>query len=122
MSDGTITKLSDVVRITCVVAHGKGEDVVLAARGAGAGGALIHSARGAGVQERLGLLGIAVDVDKDVVTLLVGSDQAETVANIIYSAADLGRPGGGFMYLTPLESVAMYVPRELRDRLVEQGS
>jgi nitrogen regulatory protein PII len=121
MSERNLALLTDVVLITCIVERGKGEDVVIAARGAGAGGALIHSTRGVGIRERLGLLGIAVDAEKDVVNMLVGSDQADMVANIIYSAADLGRPGGGFMYMTPLEAAATYLPRAIRDRLEDQA-
>ena len=122
MSEGNIALLTDVIQITCVVARDKGEEVVKAARGAGAGGALIHSVRGLGIRERLGLLGITVDAEKDVVSMLVGTDQAEMVANIIYGAAELGRPGGGFMYMTQLESAATYLPRAIRDRLEEQSS
>ena len=121
MSERNIALLTDVIQITCVVAHGKGEDVVKAARGAGAGGALIHSVRGVGARERLGLLSIAIDAEKDVVTMLVGTDQADMVATVIYEAAELGRPGGGFMYMTPLEAAATYLPRAIRDRLGEQA-
>ncbi len=117
MSERNITVLTDVVLVTCVVETGKGEDVVLAARDVGAAGALIHSQRGVGIRERVGLLGIAIDAEKDVVSMLVGSDQAELVASTIYAAADLGRPGGGFVYLTSLDSAATYVPAEIRDRL-----
>ena len=122
MTDSNIGLLTDVILITCIVDKGKGEDVVKAARGAGAGGALIHSARGVGIRERMGLLGIAVEAEKDVVDMLVGSDQAEMVAHSIYSAIDLGRPGGGFVYLTPLESAAIYLPQDIRDRLEEQST
>lgn len=122
MSESNIAILTDVVLITCVVVCGKGEDVVKAARGAGAGGALIHSARGVGIRERVGLLGIAIEAEKDVVELLVGSDQANMVAHTIYNVVELGRPGGGFMYLTPLESVATYLPKEIRNRLEEQNA
>jgi len=122
MNESNIALLTDVVLITCVVEHGKGEDVVKAARGAGAGGALIHSARGVGVRERMGLLGIAVEAEKDVVEMLVGNDQAEMVAHSIFNAIDLGRPGGGFIHLTPLESAATYLPKEIRSRLEEQGT
>ena len=120
MSESNIALLTDVVLITCIVNHGKGEDVVKAARGAGAGGALIHSARGVGLRERMGLLGVAIEAEKDVVELLVGSDQAEMVAHTIFSGVGLGRPGGGFIYLTPLDSAAAYVPQEIRARLKAQ--
>ena len=120
MNEQNITLLTDVVLLTCVVNNGRGEDVVKAARGVGAGGALIHSQRGVGIRERMGMLGIAIDTEKDVVSMLLGSDQAEMVANAIFSAVDLGRPGGGYLYLTPLESAAAYIPREIRDRLAEK--
>ena len=122
MSESNIALLTDVVLITCVVESGKGEDVVKAARGAGAGGAIIHSARGVGIRERVGLLGIAIDTEKDVVDLMVGSDQAEMVAHSIYTAVDLGRPGGGFVYLTKLEAAATYLPQEIRNRLKEKNA
>jgi nitrogen regulatory protein PII len=122
MNDRNITRLTDVVLLTCVVANGDGEEVVKASRGAGAGGALIHSQRGVGIRERVGVLGIAIDADKDVVSMLLGTDQAEMVASAIFSAVELGRPGGGFLYLTPLDSAATYVPRDLRERLTESNS
>lgn len=122
MSESNISILTDVVLITCVVVSGKGEDVVKAARGAGAGGALIHTARGVGIRERMGLLGIAIEAEKEVVELLVGSDQANMVALTIFNVVELGRPGGGFIHLTPLESVATYLPKEIRNRLEEQNA
>jgi len=121
MSESNIALLTDVILVTCVVDKGKGEDVVKAARGAGAAGALIHSARGVGIRERIGLLGVAIEAEKDVVEMLVGSDQAELVAHTIFGAVGLGRPGGGFIYLTRLEQAATYLPQEVRDRLKEQN-
>ena len=122
MSESNIALLTEVVLITCVIDHGKGEDVVKAARGAGAGGALIHPARGVGIRERMGLLGIAVEAEKDVVEMFVGSDQADMVSYTIYSDLGLGRPGGGFIYLTPLEAAAIYLPQNIRDRIKDQST
>jgi nitrogen regulatory protein PII len=121
MSESNITLLTDVVLVTCVVERGKGEDVVKAARDAGAGGALIHAARGVGIRERMGLLGIAVEAEKDIVKMLVGSDQAEWVAHVIFSAAELGRPGAGFLYLTSLEMAAAYLPADIRTRVKDRS-
>ncbi len=42
------------------------------------------------------------------------------VANLIYATAGLDRPGAGFIYLTPLEAVATYLPRDIRERLRER--
>ena len=120
MSEQNITVLSDVVLVTCVVESGKGEAVVKAARDVGASGALIHSQHGVGIRERIGLLGIAVDAEKDVVTMLVGSDQAELVARTIFSAVKLGRPGAGYLHLTPLDAAATYVSADMHARLKEK--
>ena len=46
---------------------------IQAAREAGAQGATVHFARGTGIRERLGLLGVAVEVEKEVISLLVSS-------------------------------------------------
>jgi nitrogen regulatory protein PII len=121
MSERNIAYLTDVYLLSCVVEKGKAEDVVKAARSAGAGGALIHSVHGVGVRERLGLLGIAIDAEKEVVQVMVGSEQAEMVANLIYGTAGIDRPGAGLIYLMPLEMVAVYLPRDLRERLKERS-
>ena len=118
MSERNITYLTDVYLITCVVDHGKGEDIVKAARGAGAGGALILTSAWGLLAPFL--LGIAIETEKDVVQMMVGSEQAEMVANLIYATAGLDRPGAGFIYLTPLEAVATYLPRDIRERLRER--
>ena len=92
----TITYLTDVALITCVVQSGDADDIVKAAKEAGATAALVYNGRGVGIRERLGLLGIAVDAEKDIVSILVSSDQREIVADRIYHAGHfdtvLGHP------------------------------
>lgn len=109
----TITLLTDVRLITCIVQRGLGDIIVNAAQEAGAQGATIFYAKGSGVRERLGILGVAVEVDKEVVNIVVSSEQLETVFNNIYLAGQLDTPGMGFMYVTPLEKAATYIPEEL---------
>ncbi len=57
-----ITFLTDVRLITCIVQRGLGDTIVHAARDAGAQGATVFFAKGSGVRERLGALGVAVEV------------------------------------------------------------
>lgn len=109
----TITLLTDVRLITCIVQRGLGDIIVNAAQEAGAQGATIFYAKGSGVRERLGILGVAVEVEKEVVNIVVSSEQLETVFNNIYLAGQLDTPGMGFMYVTPLEKAATYIPEEL---------
>lgn len=116
----SITFLTDVRLITCIVQRGQGDTIVNAAQEAGAQGATVFYAKGSGVRERLGLLGVAVEVDKEVVNVVVSSEQLDTVFNNIYLAGQLDTPGMGFMYVTPLEKAATYIPEELLGQLEKQ--
>ena len=116
MKSEQITYLTDVALITCVVTAGRADAVIRAAQEMGAGGAIVYHARGIGVRERLGLLGIAVEADKEVVSLLVPTDQQDIVFEAVYRAAELDVPGAGIVYLTPVEKMATYVPRAIRQR------
>ena len=113
----SITLLTDVRLITCIVQRGLGDTIVQAAQEAGAQGATIFYAKGSGVRERLGILGVAVEVEKEVVNIVVSSEQLETVFNNIYLAGQLDTPGMGFMYVTPLEKAATYIPEDLLEQL-----
>ncbi len=121
MKDNKITYLTDVALITCAVAAGRGDAVIEAARTMGAAGALIHHARGIGPRERLGLLGIAIEAEKDVVSILVATDYQDAVFEAVYRAAGLDVPGAGLPYVTPVERMATYVPREVLARVPSQG-
>jgi nitrogen regulatory protein PII len=117
MSDSSITYLTDVVLITCIVQQGHGDEAIKVAREAGVVGALVYHARGSGVRERLGLLGVAVEAEKDVVTMLAATDQRDLVMHNLYSQLGLDRPGAGVVYAVPLDKVATYIPMEMRQRL-----
>jgi nitrogen regulatory protein P-II 1 len=122
MKDDKITYLTDVALITCIVEAGRGDAVIQAAQAMGAAGALVYHARGIGPRERLGLLGIAIEAEKDVVSLLVASDYQEVVFEAVYRAADLDRPGAGLAYITPVERLATYIPREVLAQVSGQES
>ncbi len=121
MSTREFTVLTDVSMITCVVQRGKAEGVVLAAQDAGAQGATIHYGHGSGVRERLGLLGLAVDVEKEVITILCGDDQLDRIFEKMYFAAELDLPGGGIIYVTKVEKAATFVPKEIIERINARG-
>lgn len=122
MSKKSITYLTDVSLLTCVVQSGFGNVVLEAARDVGARtGALSHSARGSGVRERLGILGIAVEAEQEVVSVLVSSEQRDLVYDTIYRAVDLDVPGRGYIYMMPLEKVSTYIPQNLMERLEGGG-
>ncbi len=109
--------LTDVVLITAIVQRGAAEPVVQAARRAGAQGATIFYARGTGVrQKHLGVLGVTVSAEKEVIYIVVPSEQADRIFEKIYLAAHMDTPGMGMIYMTPLDKMATYVPPEVVER------
>lgn len=117
MSTREIVVLTDCALITATVQRGMADNIVKAAQEAGAQGASIHYARGRGVRERLGLLGLAVEAEKEVIHIVVSDDQVDRVFEKMYLAGQLDTPGMGFMWVTPLEKAATFVPPELVERL-----
>jgi nitrogen regulatory protein PII len=111
-----ITYLTDVALITCIVSAGRGDAVIRAAQSMGAPGAIVYHAYGLGPRERLGLLSIAIDAEKEVVSILVSADYQDAVLETIYRAAEMDVPGAGMIYATPVEKVATYIPREILEK------
>lgn len=118
-----ITYLTDSWLITCVVSSAtkQSEKMLLAARDAGAKGAVGHYAKGYGARERLGALGIAVETDKTVFGLLVSSEQRDIVVEAMFKAGELDRPGAGYIYVMPIERLATFIPESIMSRLREDN-
>jgi nitrogen regulatory protein P-II 1 len=121
MKTRKIVVLTDVVLITCVVQRGVADAIINAARAAGAQGATVGFAKGMGVRERLGLLGVAVNVEKEVINIVVSTEQVDRVFEKMYLAGNLDTPGMGIMFTTKLEKAATFVPQEVLKKLGEQG-
>lgn len=112
-----ITILTDIELITCIVQKGRADDVVKAAYEAGAQGATIYYAQGSGVREKLGVFGVAIEAEKEVVNIIVSEEQSNRVFEKIYLAAKLDTPGMGFIYTTKLEKGATYIPKDILEKL-----
>lgn len=108
--------LTDVSLITAIVQRGKADDLVKAAQEVGAQGASIHYSHGRGVRERLGVLGLAIEAEKEVINIIVSSDQANRVFERIYTEGDFNTPGMGFMWVTPVEKAATFIPQEIVEK------
>ncbi len=118
MKQRGITVLTDASLITCIVQRGTADNVVKAAQDAGAQGATVNYAQGVGVRERLGVMGLAIEVDKEVISIIVANDQADRVFEAMYLAGKLDTPGMGIMTLAALDKIATFIPLELVERLV----
>lgn len=117
MSTNEIVTLTDASLICCIVQRGRADEVVKAAQEAGAGGATIHFGYGTGIRERLGLLGLAVEAEKEFINIVVADDEVNQVFDKMYLAAKLDTPGMGFIYVMKLDKAATYVPEELLEKL-----
>ena len=115
MRDRNIIYLTDVKLVTCVLQNGLAEEVLEAAKNAGAQGATVSYGRGTGIRDRMGILGVTIDEQKEILRIIVSEDQAERVFEAIYLAGELDTPGKGIMYISPLEHVATYIPEHIVD-------
>src|SRR3954452_22786897 len=108
MSD-TMTYLTDATMITAVVPAGRADDMLKAARDVGASGGIVHQAHGTGARELIGLLGIAVDAEREGGSIVVAGEYRELVSSTMFHAGGLDKPGGGYLYVASLEKVATYI-------------
>jgi nitrogen regulatory protein PII len=122
MSERNITYLTDACLITCVLQTDLAEAVLEAAKNSGANGATISYARGTGIRERMGLLGVTIDEQKEVIRIIVSEDQANLVFEAMYLTGNLDTPGKGIMYMTKLDRVATYIPEDILVALPEDNS
>ena len=104
------------VRDLLAMDAGRADVVIRAAQGMGAPGAIVYHAQGLGPRERLGLLSIAIEAEKEVVSILVAADYQDAVLETIYRAAELDVPGAGMIYAIPVEKVATYIPRDIMEK------
>ena len=117
MSQNEMIILTDAVLITAIVQRGLADMVVQVAQDAGAQGATIFHAHGTGVrQKRLGLLGLTINAEKEVIYVVVPSDLADSIFERIFVTAKIDTPGMGILWMTPLEKMATYVPHEVAAR------
>ena len=121
MAKRDFTVLTEAALITCIVEKGQADNIVKAARSAGAQGATVYYARGSGVRERLGLLGVAVEVEKEIINIVVASEQADFIFEKMYMAGQLDTPGKGFIYITPIEKAATFIPESTIQHLQKEG-
>ena len=117
MEKRTITYLTDANLITCVIQKDLAGPVLEAAKNAGAQGATISYAQGIGVRERMGLLGVTIDEQKEVIRIIVSQEQSDIVFETMYLAGKLDKPGKGIMFMSALERVATYIPDDVFEKL-----
>ena len=84
--------------ILCVVNAGFSDDVMDAAREAGARGGTVIHARGTANKEAESFFHITIQPDKDVVMMIVPADIKDKVLHAIYQSAGLKTEGQGIAF------------------------
>ncbi len=113
MAKRKVTNLTEVSLITCVVQKGLADTINSSLLEVGVQGSTVHMGVGTGVRERLGILGVAVDVEREVVSVMVPHDQTDRIFERMFLAGRLDTPGMGYIYVTQLMQAATYIPPSL---------
>ena len=108
MNEESFRKEQDL--ITCVVQRGKADKVAKAALDAGAGGATVFFGRGMGLRERLGLLGLAIVPEKEIILIVSEKTDTLRIFNAVIEAGKLDVPGMGIAYVSTIQAVVGLVP------------
>lgn len=85
--------------LTIVVQRKHGDKVLDAALKAGAAGATFFYAQGTGVRQQMGLLGMFIEAEKQVVFVVTEPAHAEKVLAAVTEAGELNKAGQGFAYV-----------------------
>lgn len=115
MAKRKLVNLTEVSLITCVVQKGMADVINQSLLDAGVQGATVHQGIGTGVRERMGFLGVAVEVEREIISVLVAKDQLARIFERIFLAGRLDTPGMGYIYATPLVQAATYIPAHLME-------
>ena len=91
--------------ITVVVQRKDADRALDAALKAGAPGATFFYARGTGVRQRLGLLGMLIEEEKQVILIVVPQGKATAVLAALQKAVQLDQPGRGFAFVQTVDQV-----------------
>ncbi len=92
--------------ILAIVNRGFSDLVMDAARAAGAKGGTILHARGTGVHEAAQFFGISIQPEKEIVMILIGRAERDSVMRQICEHAGLNTEGRGMVFSLPVDEVA----------------
>ena len=89
--------------ITLIVQRKDGQRAVDAALKAGAPAITYYYARGTGVRQKLGMMGMFIEAEKQIILMAVPEGTADKVLAAVTKELELNKPGKGFAYIQPLD-------------------
>lgn len=102
-SGGTMNPAPGHTLICAIVNAGLADDLMLAARAAGARGGTILKARGTGTEEDATFFGITIVPEKELLMVLAADDAAPAIFDAVRGAPCLSEPGAGIAFCLAVE-------------------
>lgn len=102
-NEGEDTKMYDA--IYTIVDKGKGEQVMSAAKTAGAKGGTIINARGTGIHETSKLFSMDIEPEKEIVLIICGKSKTDDIVNSVMKDLQIKEPGNGIIFILNVERV-----------------
>lgn len=102
--------------IICIVNAGFSDDVMSAAREAGAKGGTVINARGTAREEAEKKYGIVFEPEKEMVIILVESKVKDDILHSIYRKVGLNTPGQGIAFSLPVDDVVGIAPINVENK------
>ncbi len=97
--------LHDLAMLVAILSMpGSGERMARIALHLGACVPVISLGEGTGIRDRMGLLRITIPPEKEIVHMMVPRHDADSIERLLIEEAGMDRPGGGFMYRTPIRA------------------
>ena len=91
--------------IVTIVRKGWGSTVLQASIAAGASGGTVLGGRGAGINEKDKVFGVAIEPEKEILLTLVPTAQADEMLASLVKAAELEEVGRGIAFVLPVDRV-----------------
>lgn len=95
----------DIKCMVAVVERGKANNIVEAAKKAGANGATIFYGRGTGESEVKKFLNMHVEASKEIIIILTEKDKYKSIMDAMVEAGNLKKPGTGIIFTLPVTNL-----------------
>ena len=93
--------------ITVILNRGFADDVMAAARNAGAGGGTVLNARGTAKEDDEKFFGVHIVPEKEMLQIVVSEEKKEAVLNAIRELPCLSQPGSGICFCSEIEDFSI---------------
>ena len=94
---------SNDVLMTFIVSHGDADDVMTAARDAGAKGGTILEAHGTHRENDIQFFGMTLVSEKEMLLIVAENDLANSILNAVKDLPVFNKTGGGIIYTTEVK-------------------